>query len=207
MKKELIILIIITIFLIIVITGTAIFLKNKDKNNTLKINNTINFNNTNTDTNSNKNENELEDFNLNNELNEYANKLNNEQDANITNNENQTTKEISKGSLYSEEKISDEEMIRKYLENYSFLAFNNVEESVNLLDSEFKAKFKNLNEYKNYINENEEYIYNLCTTPYENITTNTSDKNYIKIYTFYDNDGKKYTIKEKAIMQYTINIE
>lgn len=207
MKKELIILIIITIFLIIVITGTSIFLKNKDENNTLKINNTINFNNTNTDTNSNKNENELEDFNLNNELNEYANKLNNEQDANITNNENQTTKEISKGYLYSEEKISDEEMIRKYLENYSFLAFNNVEESVNLLDSEFKAKFKNLNEYKNYINENEEYIYNLCTTPYENITTNTSYKNYIKIYTFYDNDGKKYTIKEKAIMQYTINIE
>ena len=209
MKKYILILAVILIIIICIITGIIFFKKNNNDTNIMISGNTIMDKENNEIDGDN---NQVEDFQMDEVLEEYSEQINKEQDAENdsdldSKNQNDTV-EPEKGYLFKYvDNPTDEEMIRKYLRNYSNLAFYDLEESFDLLDDNFKAKFDNFEQYKVYVQENAEILYNLYKEHFENIYMYRDDEQNINIYTFRDSEGRKYTIKEEAIMKYTINIE
>lgn len=146
-------------------------------------------------------DNDLEDFNYNNVINDY-----NESKENDIEEYNNEVKDVAKGYLFEyESNITDEDMITNYLYNFSELALYSVKDSYDRLDNEFKNKFNNFADYEDFVNRNREWIFSLYSNKYSNIKVN-NNKN-IKTYSFEDSEGNKFTIKEKAIMDYKINIE
>ena len=195
------------LIVIFIITGILFFNNKNSSNQTFAESNTSNVM-VNT---SNINNNEIKDFDLNEMLDNYANQLSSSQDSSISSNSgtsNNQPKEIVRGYLFEYKSgINDITLIRKYLANYSYLALNQIEESYQLLDTDFKSKFDSLNQYKSFLQKNAEFIYNLSKAHYENLSVTRDINEHMYIYTFTDSKGREYTIKEKAIMKYTLNIE
>lgn len=104
---------------------------------------------------------------------------------------------------FSYYKITDEELIRRYISNYKINAIYNTKESYNLLDEEYRIKrFGSLNEYQEYIKENVDTIKNSILKTYD-----VTEENGITRYDYIDNNGNHYLFKETAVMQYTVFLD
>lgn len=99
--------------------------------------------------------------------------------------------------------IKDEQMSRKYLEQFSKLELEKPEEAYKLLDEEYKKeRFSNYDEYKEYVTLNKEKIQLAVLLKYST--------NYYDDYTEYvlvDNYDNHYTLKESSIMNYSIVLD
>lgn len=96
------------------------------------------------------------------------------------------------------------DMLEEYLKNYSIMAVYNPEYAYNeLLDKDYRnAKFKNIQEYKDYVEKNKNSILDTAIREY------TSE--YKEDYTEYfvvDTSDNYYTFKVKDTMQYTIVLD
>lgn len=92
-------------------------------------------------------------------------------------------------------------VIENYIGYYYFLEINDKDKAYNLLDENYKtARFNSLNEYYNYINQNNEYNLNLS---YITKYTNENENRYVGI----DDKGKYYIIIETAPMEYKVMLD
>lgn len=109
-------------------------------------------------------------------------------------------------NIYSYLKISEKDLLNRYIDYYQYTVVNYPEEIYNILDVEYKAvKFKNIDEFKKFVNNRNKVI---ILDQYKKDET----RDYIK-YTCIDTDGNYYIINQTSIMQitfildtYTINI-
>lgn len=95
--------------------------------------------------------------------------------------------------------INDEQMSRKYLNNFISIIIDDIDYSYKLVDKDYRdEKFDDLDNYKNY-------IYGLKIS-----MTDTVDKyatyelNGYKYYDIYDKDGHRFIFKTKGVMQYKV---
>lgn len=97
--------------------------------------------------------------------------------------------------------ITDEEMAKIYLKDYVHTMYSNIEEAYELLDDEYKkAKFKNLEDFSNYIN-------NLPYTKYDLSKYSRQVKNGYVIFYVYDNNGNTFIFKTDGVMQYSVYLD
>ncbi len=125
---------------------------------------------------------------------------------------------------------SEEEVIEEYLQDYLENALFNIEAAYNSLDIEYKQlKFKNINEYKTYVNNNREMLESMCKATWKTYTDfNNSDEfekyfaqinkngldkyqiskdNNNKRYICIDTYGNYYIFSVESIMNYTIMLD
>ena len=96
--------------------------------------------------------------------------------------------------------ISDDDMVRIYLNDYLNSVRNNIENSYYLLDEEYRnARFNGVNNYINYINNLK--IYNSVDRYYKK-----SVDGYV-IYGVYDSNGNYYVFKTNGVMQYSVFLD
>lgn len=99
--------------------------------------------------------------------------------------------------------ISNEEMCRKYLEDFKQKALNNPEEAYQLLDEEYKNKrFSGIEDFKEYINLLREKIQNSILSKYD-VQTKENYTEYILV----DNYNNFYTIRTTGIWDYKILLD
>lgn len=99
--------------------------------------------------------------------------------------------------------ITDFDMSLKYLTHYKINAINNPELEYEYLDKEYKEKkFGNIDNYKNYIEINKEWISNINLESYQVKKTDESTR-YICI----DQYGNYYIFTETAVMNYTVVLD
>lgn len=122
--------------------------------------------------------------------------------------------------------LTDEDLIEKYFYDYIETAVDFPEEAYNSIDETYKkAKFGNLEKYKNYIKNNTDIAdiytsYNTDVDDYDNymeyLTTrkdagiekySVSEKDGHKQYNCIDSYGNNYIFKEKALMEYEIILD
>lgn len=126
---------------------------------------------------------------------------NNINQVNITNKDIEIEK--NDYNSFSYYKIKDEDLIRKYISNYKINVIYNTRQSYYLLDKEYREKrFKNIEEYEKYINDNIDTIKASILNRYK--VTKEDD---IMIYDYIDNNENHYIIRETAIMQYSILLD
>ena len=100
-------------------------------------------------------------------------------------------------------KISEVELVNKYFMYYKDAIINYPEEIYNKLSSEYKeAKFKNLNEFKQYVNNRKDELSTLSLKKYNKSNT----KDYTR-FVFMDNYGNYYILNSYAIMQFDILLD
>lgn len=107
---------------------------------------------------------------------------------------------------YSYYKITEEELIRKYISNYKTNMKYNTKKAYELLDSNYKKeRFNNeYNQYVEYIEENKTNINNSLLSEYKKIENYNNDFN---IYVCIDNNQNYYIFKETATMDYTVMLD
>ena len=101
-------------------------------------------------------------------------------------------------------KLSEGNKIRKYIDCYKIMALSNPELLYNeFLNEEYKNnKFENIENFKNYINNNREKILGLSAIEYK------IDKiGDYKQYKIKDNNNNTLVIKEKYIMNFSIMLD
>lgn len=93
------------------------------------------------------------------------------------------------------------DMLEEYLKNYSIMAVYNAEYAYNeLLDEEYKNnKFKNIEDYKQYIQKNKYLILNTTIREYSVF----EKEDYIE-YFIIDTNNNYYTFKVKDVNSYTV---
>lgn len=100
--------------------------------------------------------------------------------------------------------LSELQILKKYFDDYKFKAINIPEEAFTIIDATYKKeKFNNdLEQYKMYIQNN------INTLKDANIVKHGVSKEvgYTK-YTFVDNYGNYYELKETGIYEYTISLD
>lgn len=107
--------------------------------------------------------------------------------------------------LYKQMSVSNTQMVYEYMKNYLYNVDYHIEKAYNLLDDEYKAEIGSLADYKKYVQENKDWIQDLDSMKYKDFSVNKEQDE--TVYSFNDYEGRKYTIKERAVMFYTINIE
>lgn len=97
--------------------------------------------------------------------------------------------------------ISDEDMARIYLNDYTHNMYYDIEYAYNLLDKEYRNKrFGSLDKYRSYVNS---LVY----------PTYTIDRYYKKtkdgyiIFGVYDKNGNFFAFKTKGVMQYKVYLD
>lgn len=104
---------------------------------------------------------------------------------------------------FSYYKINDEDLIKKYISNYKINVIYNTRQSYYLLDKEYREKrFKNIDEYEQYIKDNIDTIRTSILNRYRVI-----QEDDIIRYDYIDNNENHYVLKETAVMQYTILLD
>ena len=112
--------------------------------------------------------------------------------------------ELNEYNSYKNTTIDDLTMCNNYLNTYIESVKNNINNSYNLLDEEYRNKrFNNIQNYIQYINENEEEILNSKVNQYKVNINYDGSKQYIII----DNYNKYYIIDAKSVMNYTIMLD
>ena len=97
--------------------------------------------------------------------------------------------------------VSDEDMAKIYLNDYTKMMYFNTEEAYELLDVEYKNKrFSTYNEFKNY-------IYSLPYTTYNVTKYYKKMKNGYLYFGIYDNNGNIFIFKTKGVMQYSVLLD
>ena len=113
------------------------------------------------------------------------------------------TIEENEYNVFSYYRITDEELIRKYISNFKLNVIYNTSESYNMLDESYREKkFGDIEQYKKYINENINYIRNSILKSY-----NVYEQENIIYYDYVDNYNNHYIFKETATMQYTVFLD
>ncbi len=95
--------------------------------------------------------------------------------------------------------INDEQMSRKYLLDYINSVYNNMDNSYNLLNLEYRnERFGSVDAYKDFINSLN--INNgVSVSRYA-----TYEKGNYKYYDIYDNNDNRYIFKTNGVMQYEL---
>ena len=100
--------------------------------------------------------------------------------------------------------VSEEEIARKYLADYTHLAFTDTKLAYELLDDDYRNN--NFSTYKEYSNYIEELIntnkYNISLISYRVMV---EDNN--KVFYINDNYGNTYIFKEKGVMNYKVSLD
>ena len=112
---------------------------------------------------------------------------------------------IEKNDLneYTDVAITNQEIINIYFDEYKKRALFKPEEAYNLLDEEYKKeKYDTFAKYKEYLDKNKEKIENSLIERYSVENNN----NYTQ-YTLVDNYENTYIIKEKSVMNFTIELD
>lgn len=100
-------------------------------------------------------------------------------------------------------RVSNEEMCRKYLEDFKQKALNNPEEAYQLLDEEYKNKrFSGIEDFKEYINLLRGKIENSILSKYD-----VQNKEEYTEYILVDNYNNSYTIRTTGIWDYKILLD
>lgn len=97
--------------------------------------------------------------------------------------------------------VTDEDMARIYLNDFIHIMYSNVEVSYNLLDKEYRdAKFGNIDNYKNYVDNLNYSTYNM-TSYYK------KDADGYIIFGVYDQNGNFFAFKTSGVMQYSVYLD
>ena len=120
---------------------------------------------------------------------------------NTTNHQNGITYE--KYNAVSYMSVSDAQMSVIYFNMYKEKLLNSHEEAYNLLDEEYKEKrFDKIDNFKEYIENNKEYITDMYLVDYKLIKNDNCN-----IYNLKDQYGNVYVLKETAMMEYTVQLD
>ena len=104
---------------------------------------------------------------------------------------------------FSYYKINDEDLIKRYISNYKINVIYNTRQSYYLLDKEYREKrFKDINEYEQYIKDNIDTIKISILNRYRVI-----QEEGITRYDYIDNNENHYIIRETSVMQYTMLLD
>ena len=197
------------IILIIIIVVCAIIMlimeRYIEKNNSKLLNNIIGVDNQEDDE-ENSEEVESEVITTDDE-NSVDSEENNESDEEETTEDDDEEVADGRGIPCDYQRVKLDEMIINYLYDYIQKVYTNTEDAYNTLSPNYREKFGSLSNYEKYISENKEFFDNIITEKYTNIVEKYDKKNHVNIITFKDSKGRKYTINEKAVMKYTIEIK
>ncbi len=99
--------------------------------------------------------------------------------------------------------VEDSTVINDYLSNFKSLLINDVDSSYELLNEDYKTnKFGTLDEYKEYVNNNINYLLSITIDKYKKDVTENGTQ-----YTCIDGNGNYYIFEETAIMQYKVLLD
>ena len=95
--------------------------------------------------------------------------------------------------------IDDEQMSKRYLQDYLNILFENIDDSYNLLNKEYRDyRFGSIEKYK-------EFLATLGLTKSVDINKYaTYEKNNYKYYDIYDKNGRRFIFKTKGVLQYEL---
>lgn len=100
--------------------------------------------------------------------------------------------------------VTEEDMVKKYLNDYKNNMLSDIDEAYNSLNKEYREKrFGNLNNYK-------EYVSNLLTLSMYSMDVDKYSVSKIgkdKVFNIYDKSGNQYIIREKSIMNYEVYLD
>ena len=100
--------------------------------------------------------------------------------------------------------VTEEDMAKKYLNDYKNNILNDVEEAYNSLNKEYREKrFGSLDKYKEYVNN----FITLSTYSMEVDKYSISSMSGDKVFNIYDKSGNQYIIREKSIMNYEVYLD
>jgi len=100
--------------------------------------------------------------------------------------------------------MTEEDVMKKYLNDFKNLMINDTEEAYYLLNEIYRnMKFKDINEFIEYVNDLKSLsLYNLSVDKY-----NVKVVNGKKFFDIYGTDGNRYIIKEISIMNYEVYLD
>ena len=100
--------------------------------------------------------------------------------------------------------VTEEDMVKKYLNDYKNSILNDIEEAYNSLNKEYREKrFGSLDKYQEYINN----FITMSTYSMEVDKYSVSSMSGDKIFNIYDKSGNQYIIREKSIMNYEVYLD
>ena len=122
---------------------------------------------------------------------------------------NETTEDYTYLKNYSSNEyvpvyVTEEDMAKKYLNDYKNNILNDVEEAYNSLNKEYREKrFGSLDKYKEYVNN----FITISTYSMEVDKYSVSSMSGDKVFNIYDKSGNQYIIREKSIMNYEVYLD
>lgn len=100
--------------------------------------------------------------------------------------------------------VTEEDMVKKYLNDYKNNMLNDEEVAYNSLNKEYRDKrFGSLNKYKEYVNNS----ISISTYSMEVDKYSVSSMSGDKVFNIYDKSGNQYIIREKSIMNYEVYLD
>lgn len=100
--------------------------------------------------------------------------------------------------------MTEEDIVKKYLNDYKNNMIYDINESYNMLNKEYREKrFGSLDSYKEYVDR----IMSTATYSMEVDKYSVTKSNGMKIFNIYDTSGYQYIIKEKSIMDIEIFLD
>lgn len=100
--------------------------------------------------------------------------------------------------------VTEEDMVKKYLNDYKNNMLTDVEEAYNSLNKEYREKrFGSLDKYKEYVNN----FITMSTYSMEVDKYSVSSMSGDKVFNIYDKSGNQYIIREKSIMNYEVYLD
>lgn len=100
--------------------------------------------------------------------------------------------------------VTEEDMVKKYLNEYKNNMLYDVEEAYNSLNKEYRElKFKNIEGYKKYIKD----IMSLSLYSIEVNKYSVTSINGNRVFNIYDKHGFQYIVKELSVMNYEIYLD
>ena len=111
--------------------------------------------------------------------------------------------DINEYNSYSIRAVTEENLLREYLEDYKQNALKYPEYAYNSLDEEYRnEKFGNIDYFKEYINNRKDTIEKIELSKYK-INDNNGNIQYICL----DNDNNYYIFNKKSNMKYTVILD
>lgn len=130
--------------------------------------------------------------------------INKEEVLNESNTENYNYLKNYSSNEYVPVYVTEEDMAKKYLNDYKNNILTDIEEAYNSLNKEYREKrFGNLEKYKEYIND----FISLSTYSMEVDKYSISSIGGDKVFNIYDKSGNQYIIREKSIMNYEVYLD
>ncbi len=126
------------------------------------------------------------------------------EDIDQINLEDDETEIISNGNnSFEYVQVSNEDMCRKYLEDFVEKEFSNPEEAYSIIDEEYKnIRFPTFEDYQEYLEEYQDILQGAVLSEYS-----VEIKDEYREYTLVDNYDNTYIVKAKGVMDYTILLD